>query len=162
MAHDCIAAAVAAGELDAGVMIHEELVYYPRLGLRRVLDLGAWWCERHGLPLPVGLNVVRRDLGRAAAELICAAIRASLRHGLDHEEEALARVSRFGRGREGACTERFVSMFANADSLRMPADVRAALRALFRQVVEQGLAPSVPVLDVVEGAGPVAASPFAA
>jgi 1,4-dihydroxy-6-naphthoate synthase len=154
MAYDRIAGAVAAGELDAGVMIHEELLYYPQLGLRRVLDLGAWWCERHGLPLPVGLNVVRRDLGRAAAERVCAAIRASLRHALDHEAEALARVSRFGRGPGGACTGRFVSMFANEDSLRLPADVRAALGVLFRETVEQGLAPALPALDVVEGAEP--------
>ena len=60
MAFDRIAAAVAAGELDAGVMIHEELLYYPRLGLRRVLDLGADWCRRYDLPLPVGLNVIRQ------------------------------------------------------------------------------------------------------
>ena len=66
MPFDRIGEAVASGELDAGVMIHEELLYYPRLGLRRVIDLGAWWCDETGLPLPVGLNVVRRSLGDAA------------------------------------------------------------------------------------------------
>jgi 1,4-dihydroxy-6-naphthoate synthase len=150
-AFDQIAGAVAAGELDAGVMIHEELLYYPRLGLHRVLDLGAEWCRRYDLPLPVGLNVVRRDLGRNAAERVCAAIRRSLRHGLNHPEPALARVRRFGRGAEGQCTERFVSMFANRDSLNMPADVRLGLRVLFCQVVDQGLSERVPALDIVEG-----------
>jgi 1,4-dihydroxy-6-naphthoate synthase len=152
MPFDEIAGAVATGELDAGVMIHEELLYYPRLGLRRVVDLGAAWCQRHGLPLPVGLNVVRRDLGPTASARICRAIGASLRHALDHAEEALMRVSRFGRGREGQCTERFVAMFANEDSLRMPADVRTALGVLFAEVVEQGFAAAVPPLDIIEGA----------
>jgi 1,4-dihydroxy-6-naphthoate synthase len=120
MAFDRIAGAVADGHLEAGVMIHEELLYYPRLGLHRVLDLGAEWCRRNGLPLPVGLNVVRRDLGAAAMQHIAAAIHRSLRHALNHPRPALAGVSRLGRGVEGQCTERFVAMFANQDSLCMP------------------------------------------
>jgi 1,4-dihydroxy-6-naphthoate synthase len=151
MAFDQIAGAVAAGELEAGVMIHEELLYYPRMGLRRVVDLGADWCQRQGLPLPVGLNVIRRDLGQTAMQHIAAAIRRSLEYGLDHAGEALSRVSRLGRGAEGQCTERFVSMFANTDSVRMPADVRAALRVLFCQVVDLGLSPAVPPIDIIEG-----------
>jgi 1,4-dihydroxy-6-naphthoate synthase len=151
MAFDRIGEAVAAGALDAGVMIHEELLYYPQMGLRRVLDLGAEWCQRHDLPLPVGLNVIRRDLGPAAVQRICAAIRRSLEYGLAHADDALTRVSRLGRGPEGRCTERFVAMFANADSLRMPADVRAALRVLFCQVADLGLSPTVPPIDIIEG-----------
>jgi 1,4-dihydroxy-6-naphthoate synthase len=158
MPYDEIGPAVAAGALAAGVMIHEELLYYPRLGLRCVLDLGAAWCARHGLPLPVGLNVIRRELGPAAAERICTAIRASLQHALDHPRAALARVSRFGRGQEGNCTERFVSLFANQDSLRLPADVRAALPVLFRQAVALGLGDAVPPLDIVEGLQPACAA----
>jgi 1,4-dihydroxy-6-naphthoate synthase len=151
MAFDRIAAAVAAGELEAGVMIHEELLYYPRMGLRRVVDLGAEWCQRHDLPLPVGLNVIRRDLGSAAMQRICAAIRGSLEYALHHADSVLSRVRSLGRGAEGECTERFVAMFANADSVRMPADVRAALRVLFCQVADLGLSPSVPPIDIIEG-----------
>jgi 1,4-dihydroxy-6-naphthoate synthase len=151
MAFDQIAGAVAAGELEAGVMIHEELLYYPRIGLRRVVDLGAEWCRRHGLPLPVGLNVIRRDLGSAAMQRIGAAIRRSLEYSLAQPGEALARVSRLGRGPEGRCTERFVAMFANRDSVRMPADVRTALRVLFCQVADLGLSPSEPPIDIIEG-----------
>ncbi len=150
MAYDRIADAVACGELDAGVMIHEELVYYPHLGLCRLMDLGAEWCRRQGLPLPVGLNVVRRDLGPAAMQRICATIRRSLYYGQHHRREALDWVQRFGRGAE-ECTNQFVNMFANEDSLRMLDDVRVALRVLFDQLVEQGLAAVVPPLDVVEG-----------
>jgi 1,4-dihydroxy-6-naphthoate synthase len=151
MAFDQIGPAVAAGDLDAGIMIHEELLYYPQLGLHRVADLGAEWCRQYALPLPVGLNVIRRDLGAVAMERICAGIRRSLRRALDWPAEALDRVRRFGRGSEGQCTERFVAMFANRDSLRMPADVRGALRVLLCQVVDQGLADQVPALDIVEG-----------
>jgi len=151
MAFDEIAGAVAAGKLEAGVMIHEELLYYPRMGLRCVVDLGAEWCRRHNLPLPVGLNVIRRDLGPAAMQRICAAIRRSLEYALDHSDEVLSRVSRLGRGAGGQCTEQFVAMFANSDSVWMPSDVRTALRTLFRQVADLGLSPTVPPIDIIEG-----------
>jgi len=154
MPFDRIGEAVAAGELDAGVMIHEELLYYPQLGLRRVADLGAEWCRRHGLPLPVGLNVVRRDLGGWAMERVCAAIRRSLRYAHRHRGEALAWSSRFGRGTTGQCTERFVQMFANDDSVRMPADVREALAVLLDEAAELGAAPPVRRLDIIEGVSP--------
>jgi 1,4-dihydroxy-6-naphthoate synthase len=157
MAFDQIADAVAADKLAAGVMIHEELLYYPQVGLHRVVDLGATWCQQNALPLPVGLNVIRRDLGRAAMQQICEAIRRSLRFGLDHSEETLRRVSRFGRGSDGACTEQFVSMFANQDSLQMPEDVRTALGVLLTQVVDLGHKETVPPLDIVEGLQPIAA-----
>jgi 1,4-dihydroxy-6-naphthoate synthase len=151
MAYDRIADAVAAGQLDGGVMIHEELLYYPRLGLRRVVDLGAEWCTRHDLPLPVGLNVIRRELGASAMERICAGIRRSVEFAIDHRDEVLHRVCRFGRGVEGDCTDRFVAMFANRDSVRLPTDARTALRVLFCQVVDLGLGLAVPPIDIIEG-----------
>jgi 1,4-dihydroxy-6-naphthoate synthase len=150
MPFDRIAEAVLAGDLNAGVMIHEELLYYPRLGLKRVADLGAWWCEQNALPLPVGLNLIRRDLGAATMSRICGAIQSSLDRGRLKPLEALVRVSRWGRGPDGGCTERFVAMFANDDSRRMPDDVRDALRVLFCQVVDLGLAGALPPLDIVE------------
>ena len=150
MAFDRIGAAVAAGELDAGVMIHEELLYYPRLGLRRIVDLGGWWCREHGLPLPVGLNVVRRDLGARAIWRVAAAIRSSLLFALRYRDDALDHVRRFGRGAEGQCTECFVEMFANADSCRMSEDVRAALPVLFAEVAGVCDTDPAPPLDVVE------------
>ena len=151
MAHDRIGAAVAAGALAAGVMIHEELLYYPRLGLHAVADLGAEWCRQQDLPLPVGLNVIRRDLGMNLIQRVADLLGRSLRCSLDHPHEALERVGRFGRGPEGGCTERFVAMFANADSLTMPRDVRIALRVLLTQFVDLGYADAVPPLDIVEG-----------
>ncbi len=157
MPFDQIADAVAAGTLAAGVMIHEELLYYPKVGLQRVVDLGATWCQQNALPLPVGLNVIRRDLGPEAMQQICDAIRRSLRFGLDHSEETLRRVSQFGRGSEGACTEQFVSMFANQDTLQMPTDVRTALGVLLTQVVDLGHGEMAPTLEIIEGLQSVAA-----
>ncbi|QJW98757.1 MqnA/MqnD/SBP family protein [Frigoriglobus tundricola] len=145
---DAIAAAVAAGALDAGVLIHEELLDYPRLGLRKVIDLGAEWCWRNALPLPVGLNVVRRDLGAGGMRAVCHAVSASLLHARMNPDAALDRVSRFGRG----CTERFVQMFATDDAQRLTADVRAALRVLFTQVVALGAGPAVPPIEIVDPA----------
>ncbi len=152
MEFDRIADAVARGALDAGVMIHEELLYYPRLGLRRVVDLGAEWCTRTGLPLPVGLNVIRRDLGGRVAERVCAAIRRSLRYALAYRGDVLEAVRGFGRGRHARCTAPFVSMFANQDSLAMPRDVRLALQRLFVELARSGVCESVPAIDVIEGA----------
>ena len=151
MPYEKIGEAILCGKLDAGVMIHEELLFYPQLGLRRIADLGAEWCREHGLPLPVGLNLVRRDLTEDVRERLCAAIRRSLLYARRHRKAALAWVSRFGRGTEGACTGRFVEMFANEDSLSMPADVRRALSVLFAEAVALGQGDSVPALDIVEG-----------
>jgi 1,4-dihydroxy-6-naphthoate synthase len=148
--YDRIAAAVAGKELDAGVMIHEELLFYPKYGLRKVADLGAEWCRRYGLPLPVGLNVIRRNIEPGLAARVCDLIVESLRFGRAHSSETLDRVCRFGRGSSGGVTEEFVRMFANDDSEVMPSDVRQALPVLFRQVVRMGLAPDVPRVDVVE------------
>ncbi len=146
LAYDRIADAVAAGEFDAGVMIHEELLFFPEKGLQRVCDLGAAWCEETGLPLPVGLNVVRRALGREAARAIAATCRASLEWGLAHFDEAFAFASRFGRG----CSQQHVAMFSNEDTLCLPEDVRRALRVMFDRVAALGLGPKIDDVEVID------------
>ena len=156
MDFDEVAGAIARGEVEAGVMIHEELLYYPTLGLEKIIDLGADWCERHGLPLPVGLNVIRRDLGTRLMAEVGDFVRQSLEHGMAKPEEALRRVSRFGRGRDGGCTNRFVQMFANQDSLNLPADAREGLRVLFNQVSDLGLGDPLQRIDIIEAGAPVA------
>ena len=96
--------------------------------------------------------------GESNMERICVSIRRSLRYGLSHHEEVLAAVSRYGRGPEGQCTNLFVSMFANQDSLRMSADVRRGLKALFAQAAALDLAPAAPRLDIVKGVAPSTSS----
>jgi 1,4-dihydroxy-6-naphthoate synthase len=147
---DRIAEMIARGELDAGVMIHEELLRFPEHGLRAVTDLGALWCERYQLPLPVGLNVVRRDLGEMALHRIAAGIRHSLQYALRHRAEALAWVVGQGRAPGGPATLQFVDMFANGDTLDMPADVRSGLALLLQQVADLS-GTMVPVIDLIDG-----------
>jgi 1,4-dihydroxy-6-naphthoate synthase len=147
MPYDHIADAILQGQVDAGVMIHEELLHFTSTGLRRVCDLGATWCEETGLPLPVGLNVVHKRVGFAMARRIDVACRESLQWGLDHLDEALAYASQFGRG----CTREFVSMFSNADTLSMPDDVERALPVLFQRVAQLGLGPGLSDFEVIRG-----------
>ncbi len=146
MQYDRIADAVAAGQFDAGVMIHEELLFFPQKGLRKVCDLGAQWTQETGLPLPVGLNLVRRELGHHLAREIADTCRRSLRWGLDHFDEAFAFASRFGRG----CSQQHVAMFSNEDTLCLPDDVRAALRVLFDRVADLGLGPRLPEFEIID------------
>ena len=124
MPYDRIADAIVAGEVDAGVMIHEELLAFPQKGLQRVCDLGATWCEDTRLPLPVGLNVVHRRLGRPLAAEVAATCVASLKWGLDHRDEAMLFASQFGRG----CSQRHVELFSNGDTLCLADDVRQAMQ----------------------------------
>ena len=149
---DKIIEAVRNNVVEAGLLIHEGQLFFPQMGLHRVVDLGGEWCQRSGLPLPIGLNVIRRDIGVPAMQRICAALARSVQHGLDHSCEALRRVCRFGSREEGRYTDRFVSMFANADSVNMPDDVRMGLRVLLSQVADLGLIETIPPLDVVHPA----------
>ncbi len=147
MRYDRIADAVLDGAVDAGVMIHEELLYFGEKGLARVCDLGQCWCDETRLPLPVGLNVVHKRVGRETAHEIASLCRRSLQWGLDHFDEALAFAGQFGRG----CTTRHIEMFSNSDTLCMPADAEEALGVMFHRVAKLGLGPSLDHYEVIRG-----------
>ncbi len=149
MPYDHIADSIARGEIDAGVMIHEELLYFPEKGLRLVCDLGVAWMEETGLPLPVGLNLVSRKLGLDLAQRVAATCYASLRWAQDHPDEAYAFASRFGRG----CARKHVEMFSNEDTLVVPPDVRQAMRILFQQVAGMKIGPPIDSFRII-GPGP--------
>jgi len=144
--YDKIADAVAAEEYDAGVMIHEELLFFPEKGLRRVLDLGRAWCDDTGLPLPVGLNLVKKDLGRALARDIASACRRSLWWGREHFDEAFAFASRFGHG----CAREHVAMFSNDDTLCLPEDARQAMRMIFDRIASLHIGPKIDAFEVID------------
>jgi 1,4-dihydroxy-6-naphthoate synthase len=146
MRYDLIAEAILNGHVHAGVMIHEELVHYPELGLRCVRDLGAAWSEETGVPLPVGLNIARRALGRDVVEAIARTCRDSLLWAREQRAEAMAFAHRFGRG----CAADFVPLFSNDDTLFMPGDVRRGLRVLFDQIAERGWAPRLENIEVID------------
>ncbi len=111
---DRIPAAVLGGQADAGLLIHEGQLTWKRDGLHHVIDLGVWWAERTGgLPLPLGVNIVRRDLGPETMGAIGRSLQRAIEWALDHRAQALAYAGGFARGLEPALTDRFVSMYVN-------------------------------------------------
>jgi 1,4-dihydroxy-6-naphthoate synthase len=146
---DRIPAAVIAGEVDAGVIIHESQLTYHAEGLTKVLDFGELWQRRDGLPVPLGLDVVRRDLG---ADLMCAVsegFRASIQAALDHEDEAIRYALQFGRGLDVAKGKKFVHMYVNELTLDMGETGRRALEWLYRQASEAGVIRRAPPLEII-------------
>jgi len=143
---DQIADAVVAGKYDAGVMIHEELLHYPEKGLRCVSDLGKTWCDDTGLPLPVGLNIIRKKLGKDLARDAAATCQRSLKWAQDHFDEAFAFASQFGRG----CSQKHVELFSNDDTMCLPQDARRAMRIMFDRVAALGIAPPIDSFEVID------------
>jgi 1,4-dihydroxy-6-naphthoate synthase len=146
---DRILQMVAAGEVDAGLVIHEGQVTYEREGFVKVLDLGEAWHRATGLPIPLGLNAVRRDLGPQMAERVRDALLASIREAQAHEDEALDYALQFGRGVDRETGRIFVRMYVNDDTLDLGEEGRAALESLYARAVERGIFEAVPPLDIV-------------
>jgi 1,4-dihydroxy-6-naphthoate synthase len=149
---DRILDVVEAGEVDAGLVIHEGQLTYERQGLRLLLDLGEWWDElTGGLPLPLGANAVRRDLdeGDTMARL-SRLLRDSIAFGLEHRAGALAHAERFGRGLDRELADRFVGMYVNDRTLDYGEDGREAVAELLRRGREAGLIDRDVRVDFIE------------
>jgi 1,4-dihydroxy-6-naphthoate synthase len=138
---DQILPAVAEGRVEAGLLIHEGQLYYGEKGLHKVVDLGQWWHEQTGLPLPLGGNVVRRDLGDAMVTRIARLLKESIRYALDHREEALEYALRYARDLEPALADRFVGMYVNDWTIDYGPRGREAVRTLLGRAAEAGLVP---------------------
>ena len=138
---DKIMDAVAAGVVDAGVLIHEGQITYSRRGLRKVLDLGEWWLRETGLPTPLGLDVVRKALGRDLAAAVAKALADSIKYADGHREEALKYAQKFSRGLSLEETARFVDMYVNAYTRDIGQRGKKALEELLARAAEAGLAP---------------------
>ena len=123
---------VASGRADAGLIIHEGQLTYGGAGLVKVLDLGEWWLGETGLPLPLGANVARRDLGDRLAD-VSAVLGDAIRAGLEHRDEALAYARGFGRGIDAETTDRFVAMYVNELTADYGDEGRRAVRELLRR-----------------------------
>jgi 1,4-dihydroxy-6-naphthoate synthase len=147
MAFDRIPTAVARGEVDAGLVIHEAQLTYPAWGLYEIADLGRWWAETTGLPIPLGVDVVRRDLGEAVAVAVADLLRRSILYAQVHADEALAYALRFGRGLDVETGRSFIRMYVNDDTLDLGPDGERALQTLYTMAHERGIVPTVPVLD---------------
>jgi 1,4-dihydroxy-6-naphthoate synthase len=127
---DEILPAVAAGDAEAGLLIHEGQLTYADAGVRKCLDLGDWWSRETGLPLPLGVNTIRRDLGDEAIYELSALLRRAIGLGLEHRGEALAYAKRFGRDLDDATVDRFVAMYVNDRTVDAGEDGRNAIREL--------------------------------
>ena len=138
---DKIIPAVVAGEFDAGLIIHEGQLTYGNNGLVKALDLGAWWREQTGLPLPLGGNAIRRALGEETMRITTNALRESIQHALDHREEALAYAMQFARDLDPALANQFVGMYVNERTLNYGEDGREAIRKLLDMGFDRGIIP---------------------
>jgi 1,4-dihydroxy-6-naphthoate synthase len=127
------------GRADAGLLIHEGQLTYGSAGLVKVLDLGEWWKKETGLPLPLGVNVARRDLGPETLQRLSAVLRDSIEAGLENREEAMVYALRFGRGLDTALADRFVGMYVNELTQDYGEEGRAAVRELLRRGEEIGV-----------------------
>ena len=140
---------VLAGGADVGLVIHEGQLTYGARGLSLWADLGEWWGRETGLPLPLGANAVRRDLGETLIGHIAGDLKGSIAYGLAHRGEALAHARRYGRGLDEANTDRFVGMYVNDYTVDLGARGRRAVAELLARGSAAGLLPRVPTLSFV-------------
>lgn len=140
---------VAAGKADAGLIIHEGQLTYQNQRLHCVVDLGVWWQQQTGLPLPLGGNVVRRDLGEPAMCEISSIIRRSIQFSLEHRTEAVQHARRYARDMGQDLADRFVGMYVNKWTISYGDAGQRTVRELLRRGHEAGLVPAVPSIDFV-------------
>lgn len=141
--------AVRSGQADFALVIHDGQLTYAESGFHKVADLGEMWKSETGLPIPLGLDLVRKDLGRPLAETICAAMKASIEHALANPVGADEYARTFGRDLDLATSARFVRMYVNADTLDFGSEGRRALETLFVRARRLGLSESVEDLEIV-------------
>jgi 1,4-dihydroxy-6-naphthoate synthase len=146
---DQIIPEVMAGNHAAGLIIHEGQLTYPRTGMSKILDLGVWWRDKTGLPLPLGGNAIRRSLGDATMQTVTQALRDSIQYGLDHREEALEYAMQFGRDLDTSLADKFVGMYVNQRTLDYGEDGRKAIRQLLAMGHESGVIPRPVSVDFV-------------
>lgn len=141
---------VKAGKADAGLLIHEGQLFYNQLGLHKVLDLGEWWYEKTELPLPMGGNVIRRDLGKDLMEQVSKHLHRSIEYSMENREDALAYAMQFARDMEPALADRFVAMWVNDLTLDYGERGREGVKRLLAEGHKAGLIPHKVKIDFVD------------
>ena len=149
VAFDKIPQVVLDGQADLGLLIHEGQITHQKMGLVKVLDFGEMWLRDTGLPLPLGVNVMRRDLGDAMHRALSQGLRESIAWAHANVDEAVEYAMRYGRGIDKETATRFVLMYVNDYTVKLGAEGLAALEQLFKKAYEKKLIPSIPPLDVV-------------
>ena len=147
MPFDKILDAVKNEVVEAGLLIHEGQLMFPAMGLHRVIDLGVWWQEQTGLPLPLGGNAIRRALGPALGRQISRTIRQSVEYALEHREEALNYALQFARDMETELADKFVGMYVNKWTLGYGERGRQAVKELIERGTKAGLLPGPPSIE---------------
>ena len=147
---DQIISAVLAGEYEAGLIIHEGQLTYGRDGLKKILDLGVWWQEQTGLPLPLGGNAIRRSLSPETQHIVTEALRESIQHALDHRKEALEYAMQFARDLDPALANRFGGMYVNERTIDYGQDGRKAIQQLLTTGFERGIIPIQATVDFID------------
>ena len=141
VAFDQIIPEVLEGKHEAGLIIHEGQLTYAKAGLHRIVDLGKWWQRMTGLPLPLGGNAIRRDLGSELMQQVGTALRDSIQYALDHREEALAYAMQFARDLDPQMADKFVGMYVNERTIDYGPDGREAVRRLLDMGHKAGIIP---------------------
>ena len=149
VAFDKIPSAVLEGQADLGLLIHEGQITHPSMGLHKVLDMGQLWGRDTGLPLPLGINVMRRDLGDDVHRRLSQALRDSIDYAHAHVDEALEYAMRYGRGIDKETCRQFVLMYVNDYTRSLGDQGRAALDRLYRMAHAKGLIPALPPVDPI-------------
>ncbi len=147
---DQIIEAVQTGRCDAGLLIHEGQLFYQKLGLHKVVDLGEWWHEWTGLPLPMGGNVIRRGLGDELMRKVSGYLHQSIRFSLDNRADALAYAMQFARDMDTGLADRFVAMWVNDLTLDYTERGREAVQRLLTEGFERGIIPHRVAVEFVE------------
>lgn len=129
------------GKADAGLLIHEGQLFYKQIGLDKVLDLGEWWFEKTGLPLPMGGNVIKRDLGEELMQKVSKCLHKSIKYSLDNREDAMAYAMQFARDMPPELADRFVAMWVNDLTLDYGERGRKGVRRLLDEGFEKGIIP---------------------
>jgi 1,4-dihydroxy-6-naphthoate synthase len=151
MPFDQIMKAVASGKAEAGLLIHEGQLTHGELGLHSVVDLGKWWYqETNGLPLPLGVNAVRRDLGPETMAQLSRILKASIVYGLEHRQAALQHAMQYARGLETATADTFVGMYVNDWTVDMGERGKESIRLFLDRAAERGYIPQGIAVDFVE------------
>jgi 1,4-dihydroxy-6-naphthoate synthase len=137
------------GKYEAGLIIHEGQLTFNKVGLHRIVDMGKWWRDLTGMPLPLGGNAIKRDLGTTLINSCCNALRDSIQYALDHREEALQYAMQFARDLDVQQADKFVGMYVNDRTLDYGKDGREAISKLLEMGYERGIIPNKPNVEFV-------------
>jgi 1,4-dihydroxy-6-naphthoate synthase len=140
---------VRAGMADAGLVIHEGQLTYQTMGLHRIVDLGEWWHQKTDLPLPLGGNCIRRDLGPRVCQEVTDILRRSIQYSLDHRAEAVEYALKFGRNLDQQLADRFVGMYVNHWTLDYGPKGREAISRLLKEGARAGIVPEIGRIEYV-------------